>query len=253
MKRFESIFGQHYQPVNNAEGGELIIFWESGTAPVKTQEDFFFSAVKGAGDGLFFSDNRGLFTQIPFDNRQSFSASGSLTDLRGFRVVLPVYEAATVPRYSHAIVRNGAGSFMFEKAEDIQVLAVQTLKERMLRELSATLTRMAVKKLAESAVRNAGTSKGDSKMDQSESEKKKAKKEKATREALALGLQIFNLATEKADTRNWQSLPNTIYYTRVPLQKGANELNITLQGASAHSFTIQVNGTGNLQIMNITK
>jgi len=35
------------------------------------------------------------------------------------------------------------------------------------------------------------------------------KKEMVQREALALGLHIFNFAKEKADTRNWQSLPHT--------------------------------------------
>lgn len=38
---------------------------------------------------------------------------------------------------------------------------------------------------------------------------KEKKKEMVQREALALGLHIFNFAKEKADARNWQSLPHT--------------------------------------------
>jgi hypothetical protein len=32
-------------------------------------------------------------------------------------------------------------------------------------------------------------------------------------------MNLINTATEKADTRNWQSLPAYIHYVRVPLQK----------------------------------
>ena len=81
--------------------------------------------------------------------------------------------------------------------------------------------------------------------------KKKEKKERAQREALALGLQIFNFATEKADTRNWQSLPHTIYYTRVPLQKGVNIISLQLNGYSSKSIQLTVNGNGSLQFQNI--
>ena len=119
----------------------------------------------------------------------------------------------------------------------------------MLRELSGTLTRLAVKKLAEAAVRP-----GDKKEDdkgKTEEEKKKEEKKRNQREALAMGLQLFSLASEKADTRNWQSLPHTVYYARIPLQKGENRLTLRLKGGSSPAQQIVVTGTGGLQFRNI--
>ncbi|HKO81581.1 MAG TPA: hypothetical protein VJU78_14350, partial [Chitinophagaceae bacterium] len=110
-------------------------------------------------------------------------------------------------------------------------------------------TRLAVKKLAEAAIRPK-EEKNDDK-NKTEEQKKKEKRERNQREALALGLQLFNFATEKADTRNWQSLPHTIYYTRVPLQRGVNNFSLQLNGNSSTSIQLSVNGNGGLQFQNI--
>lgn len=250
LQRYERLWNMGYDPGQAPEGGELLLFWESGSAPVKVQEDIMFSLVKGAGGSFFFTDSRGLYN-VPFDMNGNYRQSNlSLTDLRTFRVALPRYESQPAP-YSHGLVQLNQQSIVFEKAEDIETLAFATLKERMLKELSSTLTRMAIKKLAEAAVRNAGDNKSDKNM--TEEEKKKEKKKENQREALALGLQIFNFATEKADTRNWQSLPNTIHYARIPLQKGKNQLQVKLQGHRTDTFTLEVEGRGGLIFQNFTR
>ena len=46
-------------------------------------------------------------------------------------------------------------------------------------------------------------------------------------ENLGALVSIVNAVTEKADTRNWQSLPYALYYTRVQLPAG--EQTLTLQ------------------------
>ena len=43
-------------------------------------------------------------------------------------------------------------------------------------------------------------------------------------ENLGTLLNIVNTLTEKADTRNWQTLPYSINYTRIPLTKGQNRI-----------------------------
>lgn len=48
--------------------------------------------------------------------------------------------------------------------------------------------------------------------------------------------------TEAADTRNWQTLPHTIYYTRVPLKAGRQTLTIAFEGKEGtrtEEFTYQ--------------
>ena len=37
-------------------------------------------------------------------------------------------------------------------------------------------------------------------------------------------------ASESADTRNWQTLPHSMYYTRVPVEKGSQKLTLSLNG-----------------------
>jgi hypothetical protein len=52
---------------------------------------------------------------------------------------------------------------------------------------------------------------------------------------------LINAGTERADTRNWQTLPHSIYYCRVPLPEGQSTIKLTLinpHGESAvHSFS----------------
>ena len=43
---------------------------------------------------------------------------------------------------------------------------------------------------------------------------------------------IYNLATEKADTRSWSTLPDSIHILRLNLSTGAHTLNIYIDGIS---------------------
>lgn len=247
LERYEKVFNIKFEREAKSEGGELILFWENGSAPVKQQQDMFFSLFKDAGGNFMFADAAGLYN-IPFDFNSGYSSNDiKLENLRSFRVAFPKYEAQPL-FYSGASLQLNDQTYSLESVENINTLAFSTLQERMLKELSSTLTRLAVKKLAEAAIRPKEEKDDKNK---TEEQKKKDKKEKAQREALALGLQIFNFATEKADTRNWQSLPHTIYYTRVPLQKGKNNIRLQLSGAPSSSIQLLVDGSGGLQFQNV--
>lgn len=247
LNRYEKLLNTSFSKETNADGGEVILFWENGLAPVKQQEDIYFSLFKNSGGSFMFTDAGGLYT-IPFDLSNGYNTNEiKLENLRSFRMALPKYEAQPM-FYSGACLQLNSQQYSFEPAENINTLAFATLRERMLKELSSTLTRLAVKKLAEAAIRPKEEKEDKNK---TEEQKKKEQKEKATREALALGMQLFNFATEKADTRNWQSLPHTIYYTRVPLQKGPNNITLQLAGPSSSSVQLLVEGNGSLQFQNV--
>ena len=47
-------------------------------------------------------------------------------------------------------------------------------------------------------------------------------------EGLAALIGVVNALTEKADTRNWQTLPHSIYYARIPLKGGQNDLKFSI-------------------------
>lgn len=249
LGRYEKILETRFENQPQPEGGELVLFWENGSAPVKQQQDLFFTLFKDAGGNFMFADAAGLYN-VPFDFSGGYNRNDlKLENLRSFRVALPKYEAQPL-RYTGASVQLDDQSFTLEAAENVNNLAFATLKERMLKELSTTLTRLAVKKLAEAAVRPSEEKKDDK--NKSEEQKKKEKKERNQREALAMGLQILNFATEKADTRNWQSLPHTIYYTRIPLRKGNNTINLQLSGHRSSSLQLQVEGNNRLQFRSIS-
>jgi hypothetical protein len=72
----------------------------------------------------------------------------------------------------------------------------------MTRELATSLLRLALKQAA-----SAQTSKSS--------------------ENLGALLSVLNAVTEKADTRNWQTLPYSISYARVPLKAGDNTIEMT--------------------------
>ncbi len=100
--------------------------------------------------------------------------------------------------------------------EDVNKIAFKSLEQRMNLELSKALIRVALKKAAEYQM----------------------KKEDRT---LGSVLGMINAITEKADTRNWQTLPHSIYYARVPLVPGKNVVDLQLNGPAPvqHQFTYE--------------
>jgi hypothetical protein len=195
LMRYENIFNMKFEPGERPEGGELVLFWENGMAPVKEEQNFFFTLTKNGAGNFVFVDATGSFN-IPFDFRDNIKDEDiKLEDFRSFRVAFPRYVEQPL-YYGNAILEVNNETFHFEPAENINEVAFATLRERFLKEMATALSRLAVKKIAEAAARP-----------------KKDDKNKDSREALALAIQIFNFASEKADTRNWQSLPHTIYYT----------------------------------------
>src|SRR5690606_31167534 len=98
-----------------AEGGELIFFWENGMAPIKEQEELFFSLIKGSSGDLFFTNLGGTIV-IPFYHEYS-NSSFSLNGIESLRATYPKYIARN-PYYSSATLSNGDQMATFEKAED---------------------------------------------------------------------------------------------------------------------------------------
>lgn len=233
LQHYQQLFGMNYAHEQETGGGELVLFWENGLAPVKREQNIFFSLTRDGAGNFMFIDPTGTIN-VPFDfstavNREQLSAA----NLRSFRVAFPRYEEQPL-FFSDAVVQVEGHQYRFEPVENINTLAFATLKERFLKETSLALSRLAVKKLAEEAARP-----------------KDDDKNKNEKEALALALQVFNLASEKADTRNWQTLPHTISYTRIPLKRGSNSLEIHFNGPMNRSTRLEVEGNGTLQLKNL--
>ncbi len=236
LSQFQKQFNTKFTYEKPSEGGDLVIFWENGLAPIKEQEDMMFALVKGDSGSLFFTNALGIM--IPVD--LGISGGTSLNNVHSLNIAYPKYLSIMRP-YLRAVasVNNGVG-YNFELVEDVDNLAVSTLKERSAKELSKILTRMAVKKSAEYSIKAVAKNNGSN------------GNSNQLLEGIGFGVQLYNLLSEKADTRNWQSLPSQINYVRLPLAKGDNLIKVDLQRMqSGHDHRdFKVEGIGRLQFYN---
>ena len=235
VQHYSSLLNTTLQSSAKAPGGELVLFWENGLAPVKQEQNFFFALTKDGLGNFNFTDASGS-VNVPFVFDNNLNQDNiKLADLRSLRVAFPKYLEQPLV-YTQGTVSVNNVQYTFEQAENINDLAFATLKERFLKEMSKALSRIAIKKIAEAAARP-----------------KKDDKNKDEKEALASAIQLFSLMSEKADTRNWQTLPHTILYTRIPLQAGTNKITVNFAGPNqqAKPVILTVEGNGRLQVQNI--
>src|SRR5690606_31690146 len=115
-------------------------------------------------------------------------------DLKVIRVAFPKF-VERVPVYNKATVAINGQTAQLQLAQDINAIAFSNLKDRMLNEMAEALLRLALKQATEIALRQQN-------------------------EELGFAMGLVNAITEKADTRNWQTLPHDIYYQRLSLPPG---------------------------------
>lgn len=198
LRQYEKTFNITYQHQAKI-GGELLFFWHNGLGPVKDEFSINFAVVKGEGGAVIF-ENKEYGLSFPFPVPPGERGSGGLGDLKIVRVAFPKY-IERKPLFNKAELGIGGKIYPVEQAENINAIAFKTLEDRILRELGTALLRLATKQLAEYELR------------------------KQNQEVGAI-LSIINAITEKADTRNWQTLPHDIGYARVPLKVGANTVKL---------------------------
>jgi hypothetical protein len=199
------------------EGGELVFFWHNGLSPIKTEwgVDFVISRQE---NWVYFS-NQQLGMTFPFNiGGHSNQDKNALANIEIFRVAFPKY-IERPPYYSEATIGIDDETQQLQELEDVNKIAFKCLQERMGHEFSKALLRVALKKAEEYELR---------------------KQDKT----LGSILGAINAMTEKADTRNWQTLPNSIYYCRVPMKEGDNTVRFTLKTNDGktvdHTFTYNV-------------
>jgi hypothetical protein len=207
LEYFEQKFELKHQP-SESKGGELIYFWHNGLSPIKAEWSVNFVTSESGGGGVIFANDE-LGLQFPFFNQNSNTSNSDISDLEVFRVAFPKY-VERKPLFDQAMIELNTKTVELEIAEDINAIAFKTLKERMVWEMSKSLLRAALKKSLEEQL-----------------EKKN--------EGLGLALGIFNAVTEKADTRNWQTLPHSIFYARIQLEEGENQVKLNMKN-TANSY-----------------
>lgn len=194
---------------STSDGTELVMFWNNGLGPVKDEWSINFAVVPGVGGQVMFVNSE-LGLSFPFYMpSQNQGQSASINDLRIVRVAFPKYtERKTV--YDQAYVEVNGKQYPLELAENVNDVAFKSLNDRMLRELGNSLLRLAIKKVEEAQIRKQN-------------------------EGLATAVTLFNAFSEQADTRNWQSLPHSIYYTRVPITDTVKAVKMTVLSSGNQS------------------
>jgi uncharacterized protein len=110
------------------------------------------------------------------------------------------------PVYTQAEVKVNGRDIPLQRAQDLNAIAFKTLDDRMVREMANSILRLATKKALEAAVRSENQDIG-----------------------AAVG--ILGALTEKADTRNWQTLPYEIHYARIPVEPGRQKIEFIATGS----------------------
>ncbi len=178
---------------------QLVFFWHNGLSPIKAEWGLNF--VMNRRDDWIYFKNQDMQMAFPFSLKDySDEDKRNLSNIEIVRVAFPKYIERPVLYQTAALDLNGT-MYPLQKAEDVNAIAFKCLQERMNLELSKALIRVALKKATEAQIRK-------------------------QHQSLGAMVGMVNALTEKADTRNWQTLPHEIFYTRVPLNTGKNKVTL---------------------------
>lgn len=224
--KYSELFGLEFNKPKVAKG-EVIVFWENGLVPYKSQTYFTFTALPGVNNSFVNFSNQDL--GVSFMLPTAANSSSKLSDTSVLNVAFPKYEnrPSVFSKAKIFINQNKRDDYKFELIEDYATIAFKTLQDRTVREISKIALRVATKKASESIARNQN-------------------------EGLGAIVGIFNAITEKTDTRNWQTLPSQIYYSRIPLTEEDNKIKIQAQTKQGITQVkeFNVNSTKNIQFLN---
>jgi len=215
LRSYENIFSMKYDHFVGNNEGEIILFFDNGLSPIKSE--WYINFVKtNSRDGwvTFVNDELGMSFPIYIGDKSQNEKQG-FENLRIVRICFPKY-LERKPLTNEIYIETNEISKKAEICENINDIAFKTLSDRMFREIAQSFVRFATKKALMLSVNEKDKTAG-------------------------AALDIINAMTEKCDTRNWQTLPHSIYYTRINLPIGEHQLKIHYKGEKNYNKTITIN------------
>lgn len=212
LRRYEEEFGMQASAVPDSSES-LVFFWLNGLVPVKGEISLNLNTTKGGSGGFVFADDQQGIS-IPFTFSSPDQAS-KVSDLSFVRLAIPKYNRRD-PLITQSHLMVDGKRYQLEEAEDISEIAIANLEDRILKELASSIGRLAVKQAAEEAARQQN-------------------------ENLGVAVSFLNALTEKADTRNWQTLPHSIHYQRIFLKPGNHSLRLVNSYKNGATDTTKIN------------
>ncbi|MCF6359258.1 MAG: hypothetical protein L3J29_00665 [Cyclobacteriaceae bacterium] len=191
---------------------QAVVLWNNGLGPIKDEWGINFAIVY-TGNGWVSFVNADYGMTFPF-----YIGNSDLNGLTWIKVVFPKYVERPLLYKSGSITYNNETKEL-SKIEDLNAISFKVLEERMLLEFAKSLGRVALKQAAAAQVGK-------------------------DNEGLGMALSLLASATESADTRNWQTLPHSIYYTRVFIDTHEdNDMTLNLKDANGnivkHEFKVK--------------
>ena len=217
-ERYQKQYGD--PPPLPENSGELILFYETGFVPRKRQQTLTFPILKTDKFGEDGDQDEIEFARTLRKREGMVVEDVKLEYL--LHVAIPVIRSKR-PLLSGIKVSAGGEMAQGQLIEDIEVMAIETLK--------AERTVILIRTLARALLKYLGT--------------RKAGKQN---EILGALVNLAGVLTEKADTRSWQTLPNQIFMVRMPLPEGGHTLNLSFLNADG-----QVSGQESLQDVKISR
>lgn len=212
LERYERDFGMRWTP-EEFRKSEVVMLVHNGLGPVKAEQSLNFFIAGGAGGVVNFSDESGSMT-FPLVLPPSANERSVLGNVHSVRAAIPLYLARD-RRYESVRIISNQTEYIPAVGEKVNELLFQSLEDRMAREMGNVLLRLAVKKGIEVALREKDQTLG----------------------ALA---GLAGAIVEKADTRNWQSLPYEIGMKRIPVNPGEQTLLVQWGGPGGETDTVRV-------------
>lgn len=175
--------------------------------------DKWMSAEELANKGeLIFILHNGL---APIKREQAVTVMDPTTG-HFVRIATPFYETRQTP-VGGLLVKAGEASVRGEVAEDIDAIAARDLEAKMPAITARAIARAVVKAQMARAAR--------------ESARQQNQNGGAMASTMAaLAVEVIGVATERADTRSWLTLPARIHLARLPLSPGSYTITVDLLG-----------------------
>ncbi len=196
---FQRYRNQYGEPPPHSEGtGELILFYETGYIPPRSEEALTFPILKidDVEDETFVETLIGREGAVYTDTELEYL----------LRVAIPTINANR-PHFKGIEVTTGQNQKSGRLVADVEKIAIETFRSERPGILLRTLARAVAKYLIY---------------------------RKANKENVALGwlVNLAGVVTEQADTRSWKTLPNQIFLVRMPLPAGTYTLNLSFLNAN---------------------
>jgi len=194
--------------------GHVIVLCEVGQAPPIEEENIVIPIFDHDRENWWSEDGRDDFVS---ELRWRADNPYDETHVRYLlKVALPVYREHPNPsRVASVVVRTEEGEYSAELVQNVAGILRQDLADRYVSVVARAITRAIIKYAATEAAKEAGKQIGE-------------KKTTKTIFSILFGglVHAAGLATEKADTRSWETLPERILAADFQLPPGAHPMSV---------------------------